>query len=70
MPALIPSPPHEHHYLFLRQETHPTIQWGESVRERLTEDVFYCEGCLDYRKVPVRREVPRRDAFGWLEIPV
>jgi hypothetical protein len=61
---------HEHHYIFLRQEVKRSAGWDDHTTERLVQDVFFCEGCLDYRTVKVRREVPRRDSFGWTEIPL
>lgn len=66
-----PSAHHEHHYVFLRQETKPTkTGWNDQVHERLIEDVFFCAGCLNYRRVPVRREVPKGYEFGWVEVPL
>jgi hypothetical protein len=59
---------HEHHYIFLRQEIRPTVRWGDRVHERIVEDVFFCEGCLDYRRITVRREVPNPTTFGWMEV--
>lgn len=61
---------HEHRYTHLRQETRPTKQWDGRVMERLVEDIFFCERCLDYRRVQVRREVPKRGEFGWDEVPL
>ena len=58
---------HEHRYTYLRQETRPTKQWDWRVLERIVSDVYFCEGCLDYRKVDVRREVPDSRSFGWVE---
>lgn len=67
---VVDETPHEHRYQHLRQETRPTNQWDGRVMERLVEDVFFCEECLDYRRVAVCREVPKRGEFGWDEVPV
>lgn len=64
------EPEHVHRYTFLRQEFRTTKQWDRRVLERIVEDVFFCEGCLTYQRVPVRREVPDSRDFGWLEVPL
>lgn len=59
---------HQHSYVFLRQETRPLAQNGDRVLKRVVEDVYFCESCLDYRRVKVRTEVPDRQSFGWVEV--
>ncbi len=59
---------HEHHFQFLRQEIRPIKHRQERVLERVIEDVFGCEGCLEYRVIKVRTEEPARDRFGWVEV--
>ncbi len=59
---------HQHHYVFLRQETRPTERFGDRIQERVIEDVFFCEGCLDYRRVHVRREMPAPGGLRWMEV--
>lgn len=61
---------HEHRFIFLRQENQTTKQWDDRVLERLVCDVFFCENCLTYNRVPVRREVPDTRSFGWTEVPL
>lgn len=61
---------HEHRYTFLRQEIRPTKWWDDRVLERIIEDVYFCDGCLSYRKVAVRREEPDRRSFVWVEVPL
>ena len=58
----------DHKYQFLRQEITPTKKWEHRVNERKVEDVFFCERCLSYQKVLVRREEPDRGSFGWREV--
>jgi hypothetical protein len=61
---------HEHRYVFLRQEPRTTQQWGDRVHERVIEDVYFCESCLGYQRVRVRREIPNpRELSGWVEVP-
>ncbi len=62
-----PNEQHDHRYVFLRQETRPTKQWDWRVLERIVEDVYFCEGCLSYQRVYIRREVPDPRSFGWVE---
>lgn len=59
---------HEHRFTFLRQEVKPTKQWGDRVNERQILDVFFCEACLEYKRVLVRTEEPDRPSFGWREV--
>lgn len=56
-------------HLFAPGDT-PTKQWDGRVKERATEDIFFCEGCLDYRRVLVRVEEPDPYRFGWREVHV
>jgi len=65
---IVAVPPCAHHYIFLRQEVNPTKKWGDRVNERQIIDVFFCEVCLDYRRVVVRTEEPDRGSFGWREV--
>ena len=61
------EPEHAHHYTFLRQDVTPTRQWDWRVLERRVDDVFFCDGCLSYKHVKVRIEVPDPRSFGWVE---
>ena len=59
---------HEHRYIFLRQQMRPTRQRDGRVLERVVEDVFFCEICLSYSVVQVRREELDHRHLGWVEI--
>ena len=61
---------HAHHFVFLRQEMRPTRRgWNDRIDERLVEDVYFCDGCLAYRRIPVRREEPSRTELNkWVEV--
>jgi hypothetical protein len=58
----------EHNYTFLRQEIRPTLQNGDRVLERVINDVFFCTKCLSYHYAFVRKEIPNRQSFGWVEV--
>ncbi len=58
----------DHKFTFLRQDIIPTKKWDMRVNERKIEDIFYCERCLDYKRVLVRLEEPDRGSFGWREV--
>ncbi len=57
-----------HKFTFLRQDATRTKGWGDRVTERKIEDVYFCERCLDYKRVLVRVEEPDRGSFGWREV--
>lgn len=61
---------HQHRYIFLRQETPRLAGWDDRVTRRAVEDVFFCEDCLDYKRVRIREEVPDPYSFGWTEAHV
>lgn len=58
---------HEHHFVYLRQETPRLEGWGDRVTKRAVEDVFFCDDCLEYRRVRLRLEEPDPQSFGWRE---
>lgn len=48
--------PHEHRFTFLRQEDE-TLYYGTGrIRETVQWDVFFCEGCLEYKRVEAKRQ--------------
>lgn len=54
--------PHEHKFVFLREERknigyerNPTWQYS---------DIYFCEGCLEYRKVPTKKTQPHPTNLG------
>jgi hypothetical protein len=50
-----------HEFVFLRQER-KNVGYDRNPTW-LVEDVFFCEGCLLYRRVPVEKRTPRSDSF-------
>ena len=61
--------PSRHRFVFLRQETPRLAGWDDRVTRRAVEDVYFCEDCLEYRRVRLREEVPDPRSFGWIEAP-
>lgn len=53
---------HEHRYVHLRQEKR-NVGAPNAPRYEYT-DVFFCERCLDYRRVVVTRTTPSRTDLG------
>lgn len=56
------EPQCDHLYMFLRQEIRDIVIGFDAVQlnrpfERAVEDVFFCQRCLEYDRVEVRREV-------------
>lgn len=58
----------EHKYIFLRQEEVPMAWNGDRVMARKIEDVYFCEKCLEYKRVRIREEVPSRYSFNWVTV--
>lgn len=54
--------PCDHKYVFHHQEE-KNIGYDRDPLW-LIQDVFYCEHCLKYERVDVRKERPRTDSFG------
>lgn len=62
---------HTHRFTYLRQEIRTTKQadgWRGAVLERAIEDIFFCEVCLEYRRVLVRLQEPDPHGYGWREV--
>lgn len=62
---------HTHRFTYLRQEirtTKKSSSWRDSVLERAIEDIFFCEVCLEYRRVLVRLQEPEPHGYGWREV--
>lgn len=51
----------QHKFVFLRQEK-KNVGYDRAP-EWLVEDVFYCEHCLEYKRVAVEKRIPRTDSF-------
>lgn len=52
---------HQHRFVYLRQEEKNTGYDRNPVYE--IRDVYFCEGCLTYKRVHVRTEMPGTDSF-------
>lgn len=46
-----PPPPHEHRFTFLRQKEEKLYYGTGRIREIKRIDIFFCEGCLEYKRV-------------------
>ena len=51
-----------HAFMFLRQER-TNVGFDRNPRW-LYEDVFFCERCLAYKRIPIKETAPSRDHFG------
>ena len=52
----------EHKFIYLREEER-NIGYDRDPLW-LVQDVFFCEKCLKYQRVDVRKERPATDSFG------
>lgn len=52
---------HEHTYRFLREEEQ-NVRYDRNPTWHIF-DVYYCENCLDYRRIHVRTEEPSHESF-------
>ncbi len=50
-----------HKFMFIRQERKNVGYDRDPVW--LVEDVFFCEQCLEYKRVAVEKRTPRRDSL-------
>ena len=53
---------HEHVWRFLRQEER-NVGYDRNPTWQI-EDVYFCEGCLEYGRVHVRTEEPSRELYA------
>lgn len=61
----VTPPPCRHRYRHLRQTTRLS-EVNDQLVEKVVEDVFYCEICLEYRRVGASREAARfRERVYW-----
>ena len=59
---------HQHRYRYLRtEEGPPTCEEGSALRGKV--DVFYCEVCLLYRRVPDETADQAAQPFRWAHPP-
>lgn len=49
---------HEHKFICLTREEVPIRTWGDRIGKWEVYDVFYCEGCLEYKRVKVMEMEP------------
>lgn len=54
----------DHKFVFLRQETRNESSGYRP--DRLVEDVYFCERCLEYKRVEVDRLVPESGGSGYV----
>jgi hypothetical protein len=59
---------HQHRYRHLRTEEGRQVR-GETIATGGKVDVFYCEVCLVYRRVPEETAEQPSQPFGWMEKP-
>jgi hypothetical protein len=59
---------HQHRYRHLRTEEDPHAQ-GEAPASGGEVDVFYCEVCLQYRRVQASATTQPPQPFAWMRNP-
>jgi hypothetical protein len=55
---------HQHKFVFMRQDEVAVTGWEQRIGKWEFYDVFFCEGCLEYKRIKVLVMEPSRSDFG------
>lgn len=54
---------HEHTFVYLSRDEVPISTWGDRIGKWEVYDVFFCSGCLAYKRVKIMELEPGRHSF-------